>query len=191
MQIISHEVSDNKIKSHILEMAEYIHPEVGSAFEKQFDEGQLFAIAPKDTTYERLLEFSTGGLTLPGNEMIQDKHRLVEKRTFEKDFAQILVGYLKRWPKSQVVGYDVNQEKISSPILNLSQAPFGVLSTKNPEISEIMEFIDKFSSAWTNVIMIIDEPSKIKSTSQLISSLKLFAIESYDGESFVYWIKSC
>jgi ribosomal-protein-alanine N-acetyltransferase len=188
-EITNHELQDNTAFDYISEAASIIYSDFGTEFTKCLHLGKFFAIAPANVEHERLLKFEQDGLTEPGQTVIKGDFRLTQVIRLDEDFAQKMSLAIQRWPGSLAVGFD-SLSGVEINTFNLSQPPFGILVNKHPTTNELVDFVNSFSTAWRTVAMVVDHPTNVRSPIQLTECMRLFAVSAYDGESFIYWIRS-
>lgn len=191
MNATSHKLTFPEASAHLLEAASWISTDLASLLQARLTQGNIFAIAPSSASPDRLRALEAGGLTPSGKEFQQNENRVVEKLTFNNEFANILKKTLESNAGAAVLGFDVTHlpDPVETDPLDLSTPPFGVLSAANPAPEAIVEFINNFATAWTTVIMVVDHPTVARTPKELAETLLLFGVAAYDGESFIYWMR--
>jgi hypothetical protein len=191
MAIESIELKDIKATAYLSEGAGFVSSKFETEFTKLLAQGRSFAVAPAGTDANRLMDFEHGGLTPKGEVTYQRDLRLTRVVNLDDDFAGELQTYLKCWPGSAAVGFDCSSDtKVTTDSIDLMHEPFGILAASDPSVSELEAFVRGFSTAWKTIAMVVQKPSEVTSITELAARIRLFAVSAYDGESYVYWIRS-
>jgi hypothetical protein len=159
------------------------------------EDGCLYAIAPKGTSGERLLRFRTGGLIPPTQEKIHvSGMRLVPIPSLSKELVSIIRNF-----SASDAGLNVF---IREPLLTLrDKSPlvaglrenegvlFNAFALQTYDDANLEAEIRRRNVIWSFLLLLSGASCDTSSIKAIISSASFIAVNAYDGESYLYWVR--
>lgn len=192
MKIASHQLKPDDALDHFLAMIGADGKKMSDDYASMLSRGYFFVLAPENTPLTRLQQLKLGGI-VPSRERAQDGNFTIERvnncahalaevihRNFQnrKPLIAIREPYLTLEDKTDLV----------KDLTDVDGSLFKVIR-ENIELPALSRDIARFATPWSFLLFVVETREKDMSIAALVRNAELIAVNAYDGESYLYWVK--
>jgi hypothetical protein len=156
--------------------------------------GTFWSIAPVDTPQDRLTQFRRGNLLPAGNRYSLPGFLITEVENCAFEFASLIKRKSVQIKMPRLFLHEPylttsDNSTIAKELTELNFGLFKIAKIKSVPIKSIKENIAKFTVSWHALFMVASRMD-YQSAQQLISSSEIIGVGAYDGESYLYWLRT-
>lgn len=183
------------VLSHFLSVIDADGLRLSSKVLGYLDHGDFYVLAPIGLAYKRLKDFAEGQILAQGP-LSEIGGRRVMKVDSLADSASELTHQLLRdafqataFIREPYLRQEDNSDIVDS-LVPIDSALYEIVPLSKIDAPALTKLINRFQVSWSFLMIIADVDLEERDIAEVLNRAAAIAVNAYDGESFVWWIRS-
>jgi hypothetical protein len=201
----SYQLSFEEAISHFFCVVDADGKGLSSIISKYVRRGSFFAIAPIGTSYRRLLEFRQGGLVTSSDREDSGPPIRASQRDGEAfavpipDLAEAMATVICSRRRNIAIATvfirepyltSLHKSDITSELIKIGTGLYKAIPAKVCNTSNLTQDIRRFQVPWSFLLILSNVDKQERNIEDIIANADTMAVNAYDGESYLYWLRS-
>lgn len=193
VKIVSYELGGPEVFQHFVNAFEMKGRPAPNHLFDILTKGKFFALAPEGIGSGRIKQFNLGGVAPSGEVTLHGNYILTRVGNLASSLARIICRKILGQKFLVAIREPYLKPGDKTEILNelsfIGDELFTMLDGDILDEASLSEAIRRYTVSWSFLLMVADQLDEPRDLDELVSRSNLIAVNAYDGESYLYWLR--